>query len=93
MYRPTERLCQAQLCCIQKLQSFVNSKQIPVVLQQHLVHFPSGVLGHQLLKAAPVSSWHFFGDTAAALQVQLIHLLADMVLQDGAVAPDLLLEG
>lgn len=78
---------------MEKLQSCDNSKQIPVVLQQHLVHFPRVVLGHQLLKAAPVSSWHFFRDAAAALQVQLIHLLADMILQDSAVAPDLLLEG
>ena len=58
-----------------------------------LVQLSGGVLSHQLLQAAPVCSRHFLGDAAAPLQVELVHLLADVVLQHCALAPDLLLEG
>lgn len=60
--------------------------------EAHLEHFTCRVLSHQLLQAAPVGPRHLLGDATAPLQVQLIHLLADVVPQHTALAPDLLLE-
>ena len=48
--------------------------------------------GHDLLQHAPVRAGGVLGDAAAALQVELVHLLADVVVQHRAVPPDRLLE-
>ena len=58
----------------------------------HLEQGSLRVCLHQLLQAAPVCPRRVFGDVAAALQVQVVHHLADVVMQHIAVAPDALLE-
>lgn len=51
-----------------------------------------GVGGHNLLQHAPVRTGGVLGDAAAALQVELVHLLTDVVVQHRAVPPDCHLE-
>lgn len=48
--------------------------------------------GHDFLQHAPVGARGVLGDAAAALKVELVHLLADVVVQHIAVGPDCLLE-
>ena len=53
---------------------------------------PGGVLLHDLLQHPPVGTRLLLGDAAAALQVQRVHLLADVVLEHRLLPPDALLE-
>ena len=46
-----------------------------------------------LLQHPPVCAGNELWDAAAALQIQLIHLLGDVVAQHCAAAPDVLLKG
>ena len=59
----------------------------------YLVLLPGGVLLDNGLQDSPVCTRLIFGDAAAALQVQGVHLLADMIPKLGLLPPHLLLEG
>ena len=60
---------------------------------KHLVEGALGLRVHDLLQHAPVRARHALGDAATALQVELIHLFADVVPQRCGTPPDGLLEG
>lgn len=61
--------------------------------QTHLVQGALRMLLNDLLQHPPVCARGELGDAAAALQVQLVHLLGDVVTQHGAAAPDVPLKG
>ena len=63
------------------------------ILKRHLVEGALGLRVHNLLQHAPVRARDALGDAAAALQVEFVHLLADVVPQHCGVPPDGLLEG
>ena len=60
---------------------------------EHLVEGALGLGVHDLLQHAPVRARDGLGDAAAALQVELVHLLADVVPQRRGAPPDGRLEG
>ena len=51
------------------------------------------MLLNDLLQHPPICTGNELGDAAAALQVELIHLLGDVVAQHCAAAPNLPLKG
>ena len=59
----------------------------------HLEGLLGGIFLHNGLQHPPVGPRLLLGDATAALQVQGVHLLADVVPQLGLPTPDLLLEG
>ena len=68
---------------------------IPVQIHAPEPHLVEGALGvgvHDLLQHAPVGAWDVLGDAAAALQIELVHLLADVVAQHRCIPADCLLE-
>ena len=60
---------------------------------EHLVEGALGLRVHDLLQHAPVRAGDGLGDAAAALQIELVHLLADVVPQHRGAPPDGPLEG
>jgi len=62
-------------------------------MTSHLVLGALGLRLNDLLQHTPVCARGELGDAAAALQVELIHLLGDVVEQHRVLAPDVLLEG
>ena len=59
----------------------------------HLVQGALRMLLNDLLQHPPICTGNELGDAAAALQVELIHLLGDVVAQHCAAAPNLPLKG
>ena len=62
------------------------------VPEPHLVENALGLGVHDLLQHVPVGVRDVLGDAAAALQIELVHLLADVVAQHRRIAADCLLE-